>query len=184
MFWLKRYDLNKWTGWLSVIFVSIAISFVIFAGVYFTEGMGWLASYKEEAIESYKKIGQNWVRGGVIALASSVALFFISSIMLGKNKKTPGKKTPIWNRLDFNNYKCALGLVFLSVAFTFFFNAALYRYEYTVWILSGIAEAKEWYLVEASNWASAMTYMALIGALLSAVGWILIATGWKRPPKV
>ena len=35
---LKRYDFNKWTGWLSIIFVSIGISFVIFAVVYFIEG--------------------------------------------------------------------------------------------------------------------------------------------------
>ncbi len=181
---LERYDFNKWTGWLSIIFVSIGISFVIFAGVYFAEGFSWLASYKEEAIDSYKEIGQNWLRGGVIALASSMFLFFLSSIMLGKNKNTQGTKPPIWGRLDFNNRKCAAGLVFLSVAFTFFFNAALYRYEYTIWVLSGIAQAKEWYLVEASKWATAMTYMALIGAFLSAIGWIFIVMGWKRNPKI
>ena len=179
---LKRYDFNKWTGWLSIIFVSIGISFVIFAVVYFIEGNSWLAAYKDEAIDTYQKIGQNWVRGAVIALASSAGLFFLSSIMLGKNRRTLGVKPPIWGRLDFNNRKCAAGLVFFAVAFTFFFNAALYRYEYTIWVLSGIAEAKEWYFVEASSWASAMTYMALIGAFLSAIGWVCIVMGWKRKP--
>jgi len=181
---LKRYDFNKWTGWLSIIFVSIGISFVIFAIVYFVEGNSWLAAYKEEALDTYKEIGQNWVRGGVIALVSSAGLFFLSSIMLGKNKRTLGVKPPIWGKLDFNNRKCAAGLVFFSVAFTFFFNAALYRYEYTIWVLSGIAEAKQWYLAEASTWASAMTTMALIGAFLSAIGWVCIVMGWKRKQQV
>lgn len=180
MSFLKQYDFNKWSGWPTIIFTSIAISFVIFSGVYLFEGLGWLAAYKDEAIDTYKKVGQNWVRGASIAFASSVALFMVSALMLSKNKRSPGRRAPIWNRFDFNDPKRMLGLVCFSVSFTFFVNAAIYRHEYTVWLLSSIASGTRWYLNEAAAWADAAAVMAIIGGLLTASGWFFILVGLKK----
>lgn len=177
---LEQYDFNRLSGWAAVLLVSIGVSTVIFAAVYLTEGLSWLAAYEEESIDTYKKVGQNWVRGAGIALVSSLTLFFVSRLMLKHNKTCTVKRPILWGRLDFNNPKCTLALVLFAVSFTFFANAALYRYEYTMWALSGIATATTWYLEEASAWATAAMYMALIGTALTVSAWLLIVAGWRK----
>lgn len=179
---LKRYDFNKPSGWASILFISIAISFVIFAIVYLAEGSGWLASYKDDPVSTYQRVGNNWVRGGVIALLASTALFTLSYFLLRKNRKNPKPHAPVWHRLDLNNPKGYMGLVLIAVAFTFFFNAALYRYEYIAWTLSAIGTLTKWNLVEAAAWAEAARNMALIGALCSASGLTLLALNLKKHP--
>ncbi len=180
---LKQYDFNKPTGWASVLFVSIAFSLLVFASVYLFEGLGWLEAYKEELVSTYQRVGQNWVRGAGIAVVSSLILFFISTIMLRRNKKFESKRPILWNHLDFNNPKCTLALVLFAISFTFFANAAFYNYEYSMWALSGIASANSWYLEEASVWATAAMNMAIVGSILTAIAWILIVVGWKKARK-
>lgn len=181
MSYLKRFDFNKTSGWVSVAFVSIAISLLIFAGVYLNEGFSWLLSFKTEQVASYENIGNNWIRGAVIAGVAALLLFVLSFIMLGNNKKNTSSAKPLFNRLDINKFTGLLSIVFFSVSFVFFLNAALYRIEVVKWFYAGIEFAEGWYFAEAASWVTAATTMAIIGAVLSAAGWLMIVLTWKKP---
>lgn len=177
---LKQFDFNKPSGWVSVIFVSIAISLLIFAGVYLFEGIGWLDAAKEEPTSSAGDIGWNWIRGAGISATFAVVLMGISVALLKKNKKMTAKAKPLFNHLDLNSSKGLLGLVSLSVSFVFFLNAGIYRIEVVKWFAAALATAQEWYFTEASAWLAASTTMAIIGIVLSALGWTMIALAWHR----
>lgn len=177
---LKQFDFNKPSGWVSVIFVSIAISLLVFAGVYLYEGIGWLEAAKEDSISSSADIGWNWIRGAGIAFATAIILLIISVYALSKNKKVNKPAKPLFSKLDLNSSKGLLGVVFLSVSFVFFLNAGLYRIEVIKWFAAALATAQEWYFTEASIWLAASTTMAIIGIVLSALGWAMIVLAWKR----
>jgi hypothetical protein len=180
MSYLKRFDFNKKSGWISIIFVSVGISLLIFAGVYLAEGLSWLSAENEQQLDVYEGVGWNWVRGAGFAFASALVLLVASLAMLSKNKQARGRAKPLFSRLDLNAGKGLLGLVLLSVSLVFFFNAALYRIEVIKWVYAAVELSRSWYLDEASGWVSAATTMAIIGTLLSATGWMLIALGWKK----
>ncbi len=180
MSFLKKFDFNKPSGWISVIFVSVAISLLIFGGVYMNEGFGWLAAHKEEPMAVSETIGKNWVRGSYIALGSAAALLFLSFIMLAANKKSQIVNKPLLGRLDMNGTKGLLALVFLSVSFVFFLNAGLYRIEVAKWFYAAIEFGQEWYFREAASWVTASTTMALVGIGLSAVGLTCLVLAWNK----
>lgn len=180
MNFLKRFDFNKASGWVSVIFISIAISLLVFAAVYLSEGLGWLSAYKKEALDAYLEVGWNWIRGAGIAFTVALVLLGTSFIMLLKNKTGNSLSTSLFNHLDLNQLKALLGLVLASVALVFFFNAALYRIEVVKWVTAAIELRRAWYLDEASSWVSAASTMQIVGILLEASGLILLAFSWKR----
>ena len=180
MNYLKRFDFNKKSGWISVVFISIGISLLIFAAVYLFEGFGWLSAYKEEQLDAYAEVGWNWIRGAGITFVVALVLLVASYKMLRKNKETTAISRPLFNRLDLNQSKALLGLTFVSVALVFFFNAALYRIEVVKWVSSAIELKRTWYLEEVASWVSAASTMQIIGVLLEAAGLILIVLAWKR----
>ncbi len=183
MNYLQRFDFNKKSGWISVVFVSIGISLLVFATVYLFEGFGWLAAYKEEPLDAYAEVGWNWIRGAGIAFVIAFILLVVSFLMLLKNKAATDISKPLFNKLDLNQIKALLGLTLASVALVFFFNAALYRIEVVKWVSSAIELKRTWYLEEAASWVSAASTMQLIGILLEAAGLILLVLAWKRKIK-
>ena len=172
MNYLKRFDFNKKSGWISVVFISIGISLLVFAAVYLFEGFGWLSTYAE--------VGWNWIRGAGITFVTAFILLVVSYLMLRKNKEATEISRPLFNRLDLNQSKALLGLTLASVALVFFFNAALYRIEVVKWVSAAIELNRTWYLEEAASWVSAASTMQIIGILLEAAGLILIVLAWKR----
>lgn len=180
MNFLKNFDFNKKSGWVSVVFISIGISLLIFAVVYLFEGFGWLSAYKDERLDAYVEVGWNWIRGAGIAFVIAFILLVISFLMLRKNKTATEIAKPLFSRLDLNQIKALLGLILASVALVFFFNAALYRIEVVKWVTSAIELKRTWYLKEAASWVSAASTMQIIGILLEAAGLILLALSWKR----
>ena len=108
MNYLKRFDFNKKSGWISVVFASIGISLLAFAAVYLFEGFGWLSTYKEERLDAYAQVGWNWIRGAGIAIVIGLILLIASFMMLRKNKETTGISRPLFNRLDLNQNKALL----------------------------------------------------------------------------
>ena len=180
MNYLKRFDFNKKSGWVSVVFASVGISLLIFAAVYLSEGFGWLSTYKEEQLDAYAEVGWNWIRGAGITFLIALVLLVASYIMLRKNKETTAISEPLFNRLDLNQSKALLGLTLVSVALVFFFNFTLYRIEVVRWFFAGLELNRTWYLGEAASWAAAASTMRTIGILLEAAGLILIALAWKR----
>ena len=180
MNYLKRFDFNKKSGWISVVFASIGISLLIFAAVYLFGGFGWLSAYKEEQLDAYAEVGWNWIRGAGITFVTAFILLVVSYLMLRKNKEATEISRPLFNRLDLNQSKALLGLTLASVALVFFFNAALYRIEVVKWVSSAIELNRTWYLEEAASWVSAASTMQIIGILLEAAGLILIVLAWKR----
>ncbi len=180
MNFLKRFDFNKKSGWVSVVFISIGISLLIFAAVYLFEGFGWLSAYKEEPLDAYAEVGWNWIRGAGIAFVVALVLLVVSYLLLRKNKETAGTPSPLFGRLNLNQSKALLGLTLASVALVFFFNAALYRIEVVKWVSSAIELRRTWYLQEAASWVSAASAMQVIGILLEAAGLILLVLSWKR----
>ena len=180
MNYLKRFDFNKKSGWISVVFASIGISLLIFAAVYLFEGFGWLPTYKEEQLDAYAEVGWNWIRGAGIAFVTALILLVVSYLMLRKNKEATGISRPLFDRLDLNQNKALLGLTLASVALVFFFNYALYRLEMVRWFFAGLELNRTWYLNEAASWAAAASLMGTIGIVLEAAGLILIVLSWKR----
>ena len=87
MNYLKRFDFNKKSGWISVVFASIGISLLIFAAVYLFGGFGWLSAYKEEQLDAYAEVGWNWIRGAGITFVIALVLLVASYKMLRKNKE-------------------------------------------------------------------------------------------------
>ncbi len=180
MNYLKRFDFNKKSGWLSVVFISVGISLLVFAAVYLFEGFGWLSAYKEERLDAYAEVGWNWIRGAGIAFVVGLILLGGSFTMLRKNKGATERTGPLFGRLDLNQNKALLGLTLASVALVFFFNAALYRIEVVKWVSAAIELRRTWYLKEAASWVSAASTMQTIGILLEAAGLILLVLSWKR----
>ena len=172
---LTKFDFNHKTGYLSVILGSIGISFLVFAAVYVIEGMGWLAAYEDEKLDLYLDIGWNWIRGGGAAFAVAVILIASSAVMLAKNKRRAGRATPLFGKLDLNNRKGLMGLTLIATSFAFFFNGIFYRQEATRWFFGAIETVDSWKLEEAAAWISASTTMIMIGILLSAAGFTLLA---------
>jgi len=179
---LQKYNLNKTSGYLSVIFISISISLLIFSLVYMFEGVGWISAYDEDPNELYLDVGWNWVRGSGLAFLVAIVLIIISAILLSKNKKIYDKKRAsyMFGRLDLNKRKGLFGLVLLSVALTFLFNGILFRIEYANWLYGGIYSAQGWFFEEASAWATSSYYMFLVGILLTTVGCMLLVMGYKE----
>lgn len=182
MNYLKRFDFNKKSGWISIIFTSVGISLLVFAAVYLFEGLGWLSAYKEEQLDAYIQVGWNWIRGAGIAFIVGLVLLTASFVMLRKNKGATTPSRPLFGRLDLNQSKALLGLTLASVALVFFFNSALYTLEVHKWFFAGLELNRTWYLNESASWAAAASTMRLIGILLEAAGLILIALAWKRKP--
>jgi len=182
MSYLKRFDFNKKSGWISVVLISIGISLLCFAAVYLNEGIGWLSAYKEEQLDAYAQVGWNWIRGAGIAFIVALILLVASFVMLRKNKETAGSgiSKPLFGRLDLNHSKALLGLTLASVALVFFFNYALYRIEMVRWFWAGIELNRTWYLDEAASWATTASIMGIIGIILEAAGLILIVLAWRR----
>lgn len=180
MNYLKRFDFNKKSGWVSVAFISIGISLLVFAAVYLFEGFGWLSAYKEEQLDAYAEVGWNWIRGAGIAFVIGLILLVASFVMLRKNKATTGLANPLFGRIDLNQSKALLGLTLASVALVFFFNSALYTLEVQKWFFAALELNRTWYLNEAASWAADASTMRTIGILLEAAGLILIVLSWKR----
>src|SRR3990167_7044703 len=105
MNYLKRFDFNKKSGWVSVTFASIGISLLVFAAVYLFEGFGWLSAYKEQPLDAYAEVGWNWIRGAGITFLIALVLLVASYKMLRKNKETAAISRPLFNRLDLNQSK-------------------------------------------------------------------------------
>ncbi len=178
MTFLEQFDFNHKTGYWSVICVAIAISLLFFSMAYMFEGVGWLSAYKDEAKDMYLDIGWNWIRGSGAAFLVAVVLISISAKLLNKNRNI-SNTPPLFGKLDLNKYKGLLGAIFIPVAFVFFFNGFLYRIEAAKWFYAA-RTGTIWYLNEASAWVTSATVMIIIGILLSAAGFILMAVEWKR----
>ena len=177
---LQKFDFNHKTGIFSIIFVSIAVSLIFFSLAYMIEGVGWISAYDDEAKDFYLDVGWNWVRGSGIAFGFTLILLIISIILLIKNRRLSQRNRPLFGKLDLNGGKGILGLIFLAVSFIFFLNGGIYRIETTKWFNAALRSGQTWFLNEASSWATSSFIMILIGILLSAIGWILIAVQWKK----
>lgn len=180
MNYLKRFDFNKKSGWLSVVFISIGISLLVFAAVYLLEGFDWLSAYKEDPLDAYADVGWNWIRGAGIAFVVGLILLVISFVMLRKNKATTILVKPLFGRLDLNQNKALLGLTLASVALVFFFNSAIYTLEVHKWFFAALELNRTWYLNESASWAADASTMRMVGIILEAAGLILIVLSWKR----
>jgi len=175
---LQKYDINKASGYLSIIFVSIAISLLIFSLVYMVEGIGWISAYDEDHNDLYLDVGWNWVRGSGVAFLLAIILIIISTILLAKNKspvKSSSKSSYLFGKLDLNKKKGLLGLVSLSVAIVFVFNGIVYKIESVNWLYGGIYSVEGWFFAEASAWATSSYYMFMIAILLATIGCVVLA---------
>ena len=179
MRFLRRFDFNHITGYCGVILASIAISSLFFSLAYMFEGIGWLSADDAESNDLYLDVGWSWIRGSGVAFVVALVLFGISILLLRKNRHLPRRRSPLFGKLDINQEKGLLGLVSLCVAFVFFFNGGLYRIEAEKWFYAASRPGQAWFLEEASGWATSSYVMLLIGILLAAAGWILIAMQWK-----
>ena len=179
MRFLQQFDFNHTTGYWGVIVVSIAISSLFFSLAYMLEGVGWLLAYDAESNDLYLDVGWNWIRGSGVAFVVALVLFGISIRLLRKNRHLPKRRSPLFGKLDINQMKGLLGLVFLSVAVVFFFNGGLYRIEAEKWFYSASRPGQAWFPEEASDWVTSSYVMLLIGILMATAGWILIAMQWK-----
>lgn len=175
---LEKYDFNESTGYLSVIFVCIAVSLVFFSLAYVVEGVGWLGD------ETHSWVGWNWLKGAGIAVVVAGVLAGISLNLLGSNTSRQERERPLFGKLDLNRKKGLIGLASLSVSVVFFFNGIIYRQEAMRWYWAGTGEGINWMLNESSAWFTSSMVMLLIGIGLSAAGWILIALQWKREPQI
>ena len=171
---LKEYDFNDSTGYLSVIFVCIAVSLVFVSLAYLSEGIGWIGD------ETHSWVGWNWLKGAGIAVVVAGVLLGIAITLLNSNAGRQERKQPLFGKLDLNGKKGLLGLASLSVSAVFFFNGITYRQEAARWYYAGVAQGINWFFNEASAWTTSAAIMLFIGIALSAAGWILIALEWKR----
>ena len=173
MRFLRRFDFNHIAGYCGVIPVSIAISSLLFSLAYMFEGVGWLSADEADSNDLYLDVGWNWIRGSGIAFVVALVLFGSSMLLLRKNRHLPGRNSPLFGKLDINQQKGLLGLVFLCVSFVFFFNGGLYRIESERWLYAASRPGQAWFLEEASGWATSSYVMLLIGILLAAAGWMV-----------
>lgn len=180
MDYLKRFDFNQKTGWISIILFSLGLSLLVFAAVYMIEGVSWLTAENERNLDVYGETGWNWVRGSGIAFLISLGLLATSYALLKRNKKSKMPAPPLRGKLDLNRPKATLGLVFLSVSLVFFFNAILYRNEAASWIYAAVELTRPWYLEEASGWVAAASTVNAIGAVLAASGLVLLLLAWNK----
>jgi hypothetical protein len=176
---LRKYDFNHKTGYGAIILISMAISLCFFSVAYMSEGLGWLSDYEDDGDELYLDVGWNWIRGSGLAFLVALAQFIFSWKLLQTNKKISGTR-PMLGKLDLNQRQGYLGLVSLSISFIFFINAALYWWEAEKWFFGGLYPGNSWFLNEASAWATSAWIMGLVGILLSAIGWVLLAKNWKK----
>ncbi len=170
---LEQYDFNDTKGILSVVAVCIAISLVLFSLAYISEGIGWLGD------SEHGWVGWNWLRGAGIAIGIAAALGFIAKGWLAKNASNTEKARPLFGKLDLNAQKGLMGLAALSVSTVFFFNGIFYRQEAFRWLWAAQANSISWMFTESSAWFTSSMVMIIIGIVLSAAGWILIALQWK-----
>jgi hypothetical protein len=143
------------------------------------EGVGWLSADDADSPDLYLDVGWNWIRGSGVAFVVAIILIGISIRLLHKNSHLPIHRSLLFGRLDINQPKGLLGLVFLCVAFVFFFNGGLYWIESQRWFYATVRLDQAWYLEESSSWATSSYVMSLIGILLAAAGWILLGVQWK-----
>ena len=120
MRFLRRFDFNHITGYCGVILVSIAISSLLFSLAHMFEGIGWLSADDAESNDLYLDVGWNWIRGSGVAFIVALVLFGSSILLLRKNLHLPRRRSSLFGKLDINQSKGLLGLVFLCVAFVFF----------------------------------------------------------------
>lgn len=174
----SSFNFNHKTGWGGLLLLSAAISLCFFSLAYMMEGQGWLSAYDEERNDLYLDIGWNWIRGSGVAFLFALALGGWGISLLRKSKRQ-GQAKPVWGKLNLNHKKGALAVVFLSVGFTFFFNAALYWWEAEKWFVAGAESARPWFFAEASAWVSSATTMTFIGIVLEALALVLLVRSWK-----
>jgi len=178
MSFLRRFDFNNPTGYFSVILVAIAISLLFFSLAYMSEGLGWISGDSPDDISL--DVGWNWIRGSGITFIIAIVLFGVSASLLNKNHKLSKWGSPVFGSLDLNQPKGLLGLTSLSVAFVFFLNSGIYRLEALRWYYASFSSGQSWFLTESSSWITSSYIMALIGIILAATGWLLLAKQWKR----
>lgn len=177
---LERYDFNRSSGYWAAVLVSIGISLLFFSLAYMIEGVGWITEFSTDANELYLDVGWNWIDGSGIAFLVTLVLFGIARSLLKSNRSSSDRRSPLFGKLDLNQRNGLLGLVLLAVSFTFFFNGGLYRIEAANWFYAAAASSQSWFLDEASKWIMSSTIMIIIGIVLSATGWVMIAMQWRR----
>lgn len=183
---IRFLELNKATGFLGIIFVSLAITLVVFSAINFVEGAGWSEAADEEGDEGYRDIGGNWYVAGVIASVTALGLLVTGAVLLAINRrgvgKSPGGGKPHSTFLyifDLNRIEGSLAGVMIPTGLVFLVNGIFYKIEAKVWERSAEASGKMWHLREASEWHTGAMWMYLIAIFLICGAAFLLVLNWR-----
>ena len=149
---LNFLDLNRASGVMGLILISLAVTLLIFSIIYFMEGAGWSDSTDDD--EDFDDIAANWYTGGIIALVLAVLFFIAGGVLLvvnfistRRNKRESINAKLLWDRFDLNLLWGPLPLIMIPTGLIFLFNGVLYKIEARKW---EIAATKSWHFSEAS----------------------------------
>lgn len=188
---LDKFDFNRTTGIIGLVFLSLGISFIFFSIVYITEGVGWLEAFIEEGDQDFQWISQTWFIGGGISIGVVIISMFLSLYLLRKNVgeveeigSTP--KSNFMNLFNFNEWSGIIFLCLVPVSFSFFFSGFIYQREANIWELSAQSSGIIWYLYEASAWRTDAMVMFIIAIIEISSAAFLLVYNWNlvKNPKL
>ena len=163
-------DLNRASGLVGLLLLSIAVSLVFFSIAYFSEGAGWSDAADKEDKNDYDEIAGNWYTGGVIVLVMANLLFAVSGTLLvinflrtRKARKFNEPHKLLWNIFDLNRLLGLVTLMMIPTGLVFFTNGVIYKMEAWRW---ENAATKTWHYTEASAWHTSAMWMYLIAIFL------------------
>ena len=181
---LDKFDFNRTTGIIGLVFLSLGISFLFFSIAYITEAVGWLEAFIEDGDQDFQGISQNWFIGGGISIGVVLISLLLSLFLLRKNMREVEEiasttKNYFMNLFDFNEWSGILFLCLVPVSFSFFFSGFLYQREAIIWELSAISSGVIWYLREASAWRTDAMIMFIIAIIEISSAAFLLVYNWN-----
>lgn len=181
---LDKFDFNRTTGIIGLVFLSTGISFIFFSIAYISEAVGWLEAFIEYGDQDFQWISQNWFIGGGISIGVVLISLLLSMFLLRKNMgevEEIGSTTKKYfmNLLDFNEWSGILFLCLVPVSFSFFFSGFLYQREAIIWELSAQSSGIIWYLYEASEWYTDAMVMFIIAIIEISLAAFLLVYNWN-----
>ena len=176
-------DLNRASGLVGLLLLSIAMSLVFFSIAYFSEGAGWSGAADKEDENDYDEIAGNWYTGGVIVLVLASLLFAVSGTLLAINflraRKARKFNEPhklLWNIFNLNCLSGLFALIMIPTGIVFCTNGFIYKAEAWRW---ENAATKSWHFTEASAWHTSAMWMYLIAIfLVCGAAFLLVHNFW------